>query len=866
MSSTSSGSTRIFFSRGAATTDSSPEQRQATSFDQFLLQLHHDRVQATGKAAKGRQYICAPMAVAPNDEWHRRGTKAGYIGRHHRCKRCAGERSWLGLDVDAGLPPGEWRDALTSACSDMDVLIYTTASHTEEVPRVRIVAALDRAVDREQGLAASAALRKRIDDRLQDQFYGPLGWDAACDRAEQPLYLPPMDYVGVRLRGKPLNADALVDEGRHILGRSPPADDETPEEHEAARIMAETRETPGALHLLEIIARRVREAPEGQRNATLFGAAADAAKCDRLSDDRILEVLEVAAIEAGMDPNEVEKTVRSGIDTGRDQPRVLAVEDEFDPVTPELAARKDGGFDRREIRLRPGEAESTIRQCEEALIEAQAPLYMRGDLLTRARPVSHAESIDPEASIRRPAGAVILSPVRIVDLQIDLERAAMFFEPRSLKGVVTWRRVDAPEDVAAKVIASPCRRLLPSLRGITQAPALRRDGSVAATPGYDARTALLVALSSSWPELPEPTQDNAERALGSLRRLLGTFPFATLADESVALAAMLSGVLRPVLDAAPMILFSAPTPGTGKSLLAHIVAALATGQNARVMSWSSDPAENPKSLTGALIAGDPVIVIDNLSSGLQSDFLCSMLTEPEMSLRVLGRTGQNRVPCRALVLGTGNNASVLGDLNRRVLVSTLDAGVERPELRQFSNRPVDDALRDRETLVNGVLTMVRARMLEGPERGPLWSSYGDWCWLVRDTLIWLGMPDPIEVVQDQVNLDPERQLLADFLSGWHGVVGDAAVTTNELLKRATESQFVSPETNFDVAHGAAEGELSPADLLLESLRAIGRGRMPDAKVLGLWLRSKRNRPAGNLRLVGVNTGTGKRGTWRVLKS
>lgn len=845
------GSTRVHFSRGASSRDSAPVQRSATSFEQFCVQIHHDRVQTTGKAAKGLQYICAPVAVAPRDEWHLRGTKAAFIGKHHRCKRCVGVRSWLGFDVDAGLPVGDWREAMRHALDGFDAFVYTTASHSEDAPRVRIVVSITRAVDRAEGLLASAALRKRIDDRLQDGFWLPLGWDTACDRAEQPLFLPPLDYEGIRLRGRAVDADALIDEGAQLRGT--PDEPETPEEREAAA----HEPTPGALFYLETLARRVREAPEGERNSTLFGAAADAAKCDRLSDDRIIESLEVAAIEAGMDPGEIEKTVRSGIDTGREQPRVLAAEDEFEVIGPAAALRPDGKKDRREIRLRPGESESAIRACEEALIEAGAPLYMRGDMLTRARPVTLAEAIDEEAPIRRPAGAVVLSQVSSVDLQVDLERVAMFYTASVMKGVAVWKRVSCPEDIALKVIGSPCRRLLKPLRGVTQAPALRRDGSLALTPGYDERTALLVAIPNAWPEPPAPTRENAALGLGKLRRLIGTFPFASAADESVALAALISGVLRPVLDAAPMILFSAPTPGTGKSLLAHMTAALATGQNARVMSWSTaDAAENPKALTGALISGDPVIVIDNLSAGLQSDFLCSMLTEPEMSLRVLGRTGQNRVPCRALVLGTGNNASVLGDLNRRVLVSTLDAGVERPELRQFKNRPVEDALAQREELVNAVLTMARARIAEGPEKGPLWSSYGDWCWLVRDTLVWLGMPDPIEVVQDQVALDPERQLQLDLMTGWHAVLGDGLMSTAEILKK------IEGVNGFDTAHAA----VSEAELLVDALRSIGGGRMPDAKRLGYWLRSKRNRPVDGLRIVNDHDIVSKRSKWGVKKA
>src|SRR5690606_12107681 len=113
---------------------------------------------------------------------------------------------------------------------------------------------------------------------------------------------------------------------------------------------------------------------------------------------------------------------------------------------------------------------------------------------------------------------------------------------------------------------------LPVLTGIINAPTLREDGSILDQPGYDAQTGLLFdPQGERFPLLPrEPDRDTALRALAFLRDLIGSFPFVTLADRSVALSAILTTLIRRSLPTAPLHGFNAPTAGTGKSMLVDI--------------------------------------------------------------------------------------------------------------------------------------------------------------------------------------------------------------------------------------------------------------------------------------------------------
>jgi putative DNA primase/helicase len=109
-----------------------------------------------------------------------------------------------------------------------------------------------------------------------------------------------------------------------------------------------------------------------------------------------------------------------------------------------------------------------------------------------------------------------------------------------------------------------------------------------------------------------------------------------------------------------------------------------------MLSIGSDDAEMEKRLAGVLLAGDAVVVVDNLERPLRSELLCSVLTQSAVRLRPLGGSSVLTVPTSACFVATGNNLQIHGDLRRRTMLARLDAGVERPERRRFER----DFLRD----------------------------------------------------------------------------------------------------------------------------------------------------------------------------
>ena len=155
----------------------------------------------------------------------------------------------------------------------------------------------------------------------------------------------------------------------------------------------------------------------------------------------------------------------------------------------------------------------------------------------------------------------------------------------------------------------------PALEALVEAPCLRPDGTVCDHPGYDSSTCLYYAPAPGLlvREIPDaPMIDDVDAALELLDSAIGDFPFADDASKANALASLLTPLVRPAINSpTPLALYDAPQAGTGKTLLAEVVAMIATGRPAETFSAPADPEEWRKKITTALASGRNIVVIDN---------------------------------------------------------------------------------------------------------------------------------------------------------------------------------------------------------------------------------------------------------------
>jgi putative DNA primase/helicase len=491
---------------------------------------------------------------------------------------------------------------------------------------------------------------------------------------------------------------------------------------------------------------------------------------------------------------------------------------------------------KRLIRVTAGKIDKLADDAESALLAANAEVFQRAEHLVRP---GYCEVSAADGRTTIAAGLHVLKQPALIE---ELARVAdwQVFDGRKKD----WRTIDPPPSVAAVLAARVGRWRLRSVAAITTCPTLRPDGSILIGPGYDEATRIyhMPAPGLRMPPIPRrPTGDDARTAVGLLGELLSGFPFVGDADKTIALSLIVSAVVRGALGMVPVHAFTAPTPGTGKSYIADVVAAIISGRWCPVITTGRTEEELEKRLGAMLLAGYPIISLDNISNGLSGDALCQIAERPTVRIRILGKSETPECEFRGIITANGNNLSIIGDMTRRTVLGNLDARVERPEDRTFDFDPVRRVLTDRGSYIASAMTIVLAYLEAGqPDKRPSLASYAAWSDMVRSALVWAGCGDPVETMKAIRDTDPVLATLGTVLECWRDMFGDESKTAAEVA--ALYARGFDPNANGGEELTALRSALVP----VAAVRNV-----VDAGKLGYWLRRSRGRPVGGLKFVGT---------------
>lgn len=387
-------------------------------------------------------------------------------------------------------------------------------------------------------------------------------------------------------------------------------------------------------------------------------------------------------------------------------------------------------------------------------------------------------------------GKKLIVPITETFMRGDMGREINYFAISEKKG-----EVDAPPplDVAKDL----CQRInetleqiderpYPPLLGLVETPVLRADGTILETPGYDVQTGLYYspARSLEVPPIPKrPTAGDVKASLDCIREMIGDFPYESETDLANAHAAVLTPVVRMMVGLAPIAVVDAPQAGTGKSLFASAIYAVATGKPGTMTSIPESDDEMRKLITAALLEGATVMLMDNLDGALFHPSLAKAITAQTWSDRKLGVTQTVSVPQLATWIVTGNNVTLGGDLPRRCYRVRLDAKSSKPwdDGRQFLH---DDlipwVLENRGRIIAALLTLCRAWFAAGRPRYdvPRLGSFEHWSHTVGSVLAHAGIKGFLanrDEVYAQADEDgPQWEL---FLTVWRDKYGERAITT-----------------------------------------------------------------------------------------
>jgi hypothetical protein len=328
---------------------------------------------------------------------------------------------------------------------------------------------------------------------------------------------------------------------------------------------------------------------------------------------------------------------------------------------------------------------------------------------------------------------------------------------------------------------------------VTETPLLRPDGTILQERGYDTATGILFQPSAAFGPIPEkPTREDALRALGVLLEVVQDFPFAASMHRSAWVASTLTPLARPAFDGpSPLSLVDANVRGAGKGLLVSCSSTIAVGRPAATATYSHDPIEMRKVVTSVAKSGEPLILLDNVSGAFGNAALDAALTSVEWCDRLLGTNDAPRLPLLCSWFATSNNALIAADTARRVCHIRIESKEERPEERDGFTHP--DLLawvrQERPRLLQAALTILAAYCAAGRPKAKLkpWGSFEGWSDLIRQCIVWLGLPDPAATrVALAEEADQDVRLLRALMAMWQAVEPDCkpirAATAIQRLK------------------------------------------------------------------------------------
>lgn len=443
----------------------------------------------------------------------------------------------------------------------------------------------------------------------------------------------------------------------------------------------------------------------------------------------------------------------------------------------------------------------------------------------------------------RPVGSpriAFLTNPRVRDLLTRLASIVKFRKDED--GELVEVPAHPPDWLAPGVVARGTWPRIRHIEAIAEAPQLRPDGSILDVPGYDDATGLLYEPNAEFPPIPDrPSKDQAIRATRDLIELVVDFPFATDNDRAAWLAALLTPLARPAIAGpCPLFMFDATTPGSGKTLLCDLIAILNTGRPMARTAYPDSDEEMRKRITSIALAGDRLMLLDNIATTFGGSALDAALTGLTWRDRNLGRLEMTpELPLVTTWFASGNNVLLKGDAVRRVIPCRLEAKQERPEERTGFHHPrlIAWAQEHRPRLVVAAMTILRAYIVAGRPDMELtpFGGYEPWSDVVRNAVAWAFDYDPCGTRQDLIESDPETMTRAALVEGWVQLPGsDKGLTAAQALEyvEATPTAFGTLRGALIEMSLSRVGDLPTSRQLGQKLKTI-KGRI----VKGMYLSS-----------------------------
>jgi len=494
------------------------------------------------------------------------------------------------------------------------------------------------------------------------------------------------------------------------------------------------------------------------------------------------------------------------------------------PSTTEAHHNKNGAAPKvqRKVNRRLGGVEIDAGNQDLAKVAAAA---WRAILDANSPPLLFRHAGRPARIESGDAGEPVIRQVDLDRMRHRMARVAKWTRRRKVGEETVTVAASPPRDVVRDVLATPDMEL-PILTRIVEAPVFAPNGNLQTTPGYHAasRTYYVPASGFSVPAVSNrPTASDVSRAVALIRDdLLGDFPFVGPSEVANAIAVLLLPFARDLIQGpTPFHLIEKPSPGTGGTLLAELLAYPAIGRQVSAMTEGRDEDEWRKRLTAVLRGGSQFLLIDNLRRRLESSAVASAITSSVWEDRILSLSETVRIPVRVVWLATGNNPAVSSEIARRTVRIRLDAKIDRPWLRDGFRHPDIRgwAGEHRGELAWAALTLIRAWLVAGRPAGSIkLGMFEHWSSTMGGILAVAGIPGFLANAGEFYDeSDAEGASSRAFVSAWWDKFGERLVKVGDLWALL----------NHEVALPLGDGGEQSQKVKLGQLLATMRDRMFD---------------------------------------
>ena len=440
----------------------------------------------------------------------------------------------------------------------------------------------------------------------------------------------------------------------------------------------------------------------------------------------------------------------------------------------------------------------------------------------------------------------------------------------------SWRVTSAPRNIAAGLIASKGNWKVPKINGIVTAPIMDLPSDrIIQKDGFDKKTGIMVVLDNfdSWNIVPKnPTIDEAREALKIIWEPFKNFPFDGAISRGVQLSTIFTAINRQALTTAPGTSVIAPTAGSGKTLNAKSFSILA-GSMYPAMLPITEGKEAGEEVRKRLLSlgreGQNVIILDNIIGTFSSTALCTWLTSEFYIDRILGQSDMSNIPTRSLVLLTGNNIIIKGDLCRRILICNIDPQMETPWKRAFKIDPAEYCKKNRLKIVSASLTVLRYAIQNGTRPTDRTASFETWSDTIRMAVIeankldvdGLTFKDPIESINASYDIDPETQKLGAALFAIYDIFQNREWKVANVIQEVLKDQaLVTPSFTQD-----SNTTQQNAGNLAEVIEEIaGQRGVINSRMLGRWVEKNVGKIVDDLKFKRMAT-KHKTVYWKIVK-